>query len=326
MLQLSNPKSAANGWAKALKKVQSGDGKPAPVNEDKNGATKGGAKADAKKTNGKAKATKATDGTIESNNVEKNHSRVPSSREVGDLLLSVASSDHDDPAEFFNNQPFEDAPGGFPGELITVQKPGTPLEVIVGPKKRAPRAPPKPKVDVNGNVLELKKRAPAKPKGKANIKDEKVAIKDEKSTVKDEEEAASASAAPTTKRTRAGPAGKYDEDGNIVPPKRTRVASKKAAAAAAAAMKPTPEATKAKQEEESKVVNQQVLNILDAGNATAGQQSLAMGVTDEELLGAEGGEDNEEAGLDDNRSFFLPMPTTPGPPGDLNSLVSEEAT
>ncbi|MCJ1237080.1 hypothetical protein MMC14_005064 [Varicellaria rhodocarpa] len=61
-----------------------------------------------------------------------------------------------------------------------------PLEVVVGPltsKKRAPRAPPKPKVDVNGNVLELKKRAPAKPKGKANIKDEKITIKDEKPAI-----------------------------------------------------------------------------------------------------------------------------------------------
>ena len=75
-------------------------------------------------------------------------------------------------------------PGKFPGKLTIVRN--DPLEVVVGPltsKKRAPRAPPKPKVDVNGNVLELKKRAPAKPKGKANIKDEKITIKDEKPAI-----------------------------------------------------------------------------------------------------------------------------------------------
>ena len=61
------------------------------------------------------------------------------------------------------------------------------LEVIVwppSPKKQAPRAPPKPKVDVDGNVLEPKKRAAVKPKAKTTTKDEKVAIKNEKAPSK----------------------------------------------------------------------------------------------------------------------------------------------
>ncbi|MCJ1234034.1 hypothetical protein MMC14_001992 [Varicellaria rhodocarpa] len=49
----------------------------------------------------------ATDRTLESENVQKNYSRLCSSREVEDLLLRVASSERDDPAEFFNNQPSE---------------------------------------------------------------------------------------------------------------------------------------------------------------------------------------------------------------------------
>ncbi|MCJ1237081.1 hypothetical protein MMC14_005065 [Varicellaria rhodocarpa] len=66
-----------------------------------------------------------------------------------------------------NSQPFEDAPGDFPGELTIIRKPDTPLEIIVGPltsEKRAPRTPPKPEVDVDGNVLEPKKRIPPKSK------------------------------------------------------------------------------------------------------------------------------------------------------------------
>ena len=71
-----------------------------------------------------------------------------------------------------------------------------------------------------------------------------------KGLIDDEEEAATqeegaASAAPSKKRPRAWIATNYDEDGNVIRPKRTRVPSKKAAATAAA-MKPAPEAIRAK--------------------------------------------------------------------------------
>ena len=84
--------------------------------------------------------------------------------------MNVALSDRDDPVEFFDKSPFEDGPGGFPGKMTVIKRPNGPLEVVVGPpspKKRAPRAPSKLKVDVDGNVLEPKKRAAANPKGKA---------------------------------------------------------------------------------------------------------------------------------------------------------------
>ena len=256
MLQLSNPKSAANGWAKALKKIQTGNGMPVLGGEDKNDATKGGAKAEAKKSNGKAKATNATEGPVESNDNE-----LSSSQEAGELLLNVASSDRDDPAEFFDKSPFEDGPGGFPGKMTVIRRPNGPLEVVVGPpspKKRAPRAPPKPKVGA-------------------------------------------ASAAPSKKRPREWIATNYDEDGNIIRPKRTRVPSKKAAAAAAAAA-----AVTKPEKEELEDLNQEMLNIL-------WQEPTLMGVTDEELLG----EDKEEA------PFLPESATAPGPIGSSSSLGEE---